>query len=261
MLPQWPREVESVTLVFIFAFMWNCGLAHCKYSACCTLISGESCHSDNVRDLVQRQTSTMADKKTLVAYCSHKECWCCYRLKFYFASDWAFEASIFRLLASGGNHFLHGITLFKNGKPELISNNRKDLWNALIHGIQVQNHNVNLRHKQRIKWNGYCLTNDDIIQYMSTNMFEPALRATKNATTRQVWNDNKKQNNKRRKVANDNHVPMLYPTNQWVYCLATEIFHAFDGYVGHIFKYLLYLCHCSFEWDIEHTQNVMDELS
>ena len=246
-MANWPTTVDSVSLAFVFAYLWNCGLAHCRYSSICTLISGESCHSNRVSKIVKQQCNDMKTHKCMALWCHHKRCWCLYDLKFYFCADWIFECSIFRLLGPTSNHFLHCLTRFKNGEPEIISDNLNDLWDAFTSGISKNDFNINLQEKIDNKWNGYCLTNDEIIQYLSRSKFVPNI-------------DDSDDIVKRRKVANEQSVPMLYNTSDWYYITLTELFHAFDTYNAHLLRYIIYILHSSFNWSKAETQNVVDEI-
>lgn len=252
-MDNWPLSVTSVSLAFLFAFVWNCGLAHCRYSSICTLISGESCHSTRVSQIIKKQCKQMQNHDKLVLWCHHKKCYCLFNLKFYFCSDWVFECTIFRLLGPTSKHFLHGITRFKDGEPQIISDNLNDLWDAFTTGIDKNDFHVNLQERMDNKWSGYCLTTNEIIQYLSANKFVPAMEKA----NLECKSDDIEQ---RRQIANNASVPMLYDTCDWYYSLLTELFHAFDTYNAHLLRYIVYTCHASFNWSKTETQTVVDEI-
>ena len=259
-MPKWPLAYNNVAFVFLFAYFWNCGLAHCKYSSICTLISGLSSKSKRVQRLIQNQCADLFDTNKIAVYSHKKKCYCCYNLKFYWCSDWIFECSVFGLSGPTSTHFLHGLTKFENGKPKCIPNTLDNLWDAYTNGIEVENYHIDFDECRRSKFDGYCLTNNDIIQYYWVKKFQPDIKKRKRHMKIENWNNPEKQVQKRRQVANAKHVPILYNPSNWRYNMLTDCFHAFDTYVLHLFKYMVFLCHSSFDWTKSETMTVVDSL-
>lgn len=260
-MPKFPVEYKNhVSLVFIFAYFWNCGLAHSKHSSICTLISGKSCHDKNVQNIVQDQCVEMITNDKLTVWSRKAECFCCYNLEFYFCADWIFECSIFRLLGPTSNHFVHGLTKWVEGKPEIVVNDIEELYAALETGVDSNNFDKSFEECKEEEFCGYTLTDNDTLQHWSENVFKPAIKLVKSRSRRNTWKDKTKQIKKRREVANDESVPMLYRTMRWRYVLLTESFHAFDTYILHLYKYLVYLTHCAFNWPTTETQLWVDEI-
>lgn len=252
-MDNWPQDANVVSLLFVFAFLWNCGLAHCKFSAMCTLISGEGCHSDLVTSQVKFQVREMKNNDKLVVWSNKANCYCCYNLKFYFCSDWIFECAIFGLTGPTSKCFLHGLTKLVKGKPELLGDDFKSLWDAFESGIDPCFFDVDLQECIDNEIDGYCLTNNEILQYYGTK-----------------WNKRVHKSNRRRKgaltidkkrqIAHETRTGLLKHPSDWYYCLLSESFHCFDTYVCHIVKYTIFLCHCAFDWPQSQTLFVVEEL-
>ena len=255
---KWPQASNNVSLVFIFAFLWNCGLAHCKFSSMCTLISGESCHSEIVKSNVQEQVVEMNIHKKLVVWCDKKQCWCCYHLKFHFCSDWIFECSVFGLSSPTSKYFCHGIAKLEKGDPRPIEDNAEKLWDAFDEGIIPANFDIDLESCLENEIDGYCLTNNDIIQYYGEYFVKELAITKKNG--KKNWEDLEYQKKRRNVTAKNSRTGLLYNPSNWYYCLLTETFHAFDAYVAHLIKYAIFAVFCGFTWHRDETQLLVDEL-
>ena len=247
--------------MFLFAYLFNCGLFHCRHSCIAILVSGKGCHCQSVIGIIRKQLIEIAELKKLTFWSSKLKCWSCYNVDFGWSSDWMFECAVFGVLSPTSDHFLHGVTYFDEGEPICVNNSRTSLFKAFETGISRENFNVNFAQKRAEKWTGYCLTNDDIVKYWSETVFKKELKKRLVRIKESNWQRRSYRVKKRREIANWLSVPVMYAKHAYIYKLKTELFHAFDTWQGTLFRYMIYFTHVSCEWSIRDTQKCVDEIS
>ena len=186
-----PIEIHGITLVMLFAMLFEVGLHHSKYSSILTVASFEGCHSKLLRRIVLKQCADLSDLKYLVVWSYVKQCWCCIEHCYHSCMDWPFESAVFGLLNHSSNFFLTGICRFVNGKPEAIPFDLHVLKEIFDKNFDIKNLNV-----KPSQWNdieGVFLTDSNVIRYMYSNSFAPALAALKEEEVSKglanKWND------------------------------------------------------------------------
>ena len=248
------------TFVFLFAYLFNCGLFHCRHSCIAILVSGKGCHSRSVIGIICEQLTQIATLKKMRIWSSKLNCWCCYNVDFGWSSDWIFECAVFGLLGPTSEYFLHGLTYFNNGEPQCVNNSRTSLFNAFKAGIQRENFNINFQEKRDSNWTGYCLTNNDIVKYWSETIFKPEFDNRKARCRADNWQRRSYRVRKRRAIAKVKSIPVLYGKHVFIYKMKTELFHAFDTWQGTLFRYIVYFTHVSCQWSLNDTMKIVDEI-
>ena len=266
-MKNWPKQCTSITMMILSAFVWKDGiLAHSRLSSILTLISGEGCHADLVRERVLFQCKQLSECKQIIVWCQREACWGLIRVDFSFGADWPFESAIYGLLGHSSNAFLHGVTRWCNGEPTAIRYNLTDLYAMFIATVPDNNLNVNFNEWRNNVNSGYTLTTTEIYHYMYEHRFQPELVAKQlasfNAGRARYWDDHKYNQTKRRQIAIQQNVFVVDdPIYDVQYRVGTEWFHAFDTYMHHLLLTSILDAYCIFDFHVNDTQSIVDEMS
>ena len=228
----WPKVVGSVSVGGVWVFLWKDGkLSHSRFSFVATLISGEGCHSEVVREESLRQMSQLTDLKYIKTWSKEHCCWICVTHVNDCGFDWPFETAISGLLGHSSDQPFHGITQFIEGEPVAIPLDDKFLDELFIADIPVSNYDIDFNEWTQKKKSGIVLTTPEIYDYfadIAENEFDRKLGAAKTQKAKSkfddktycqrlrcdiAWNESTYVNNKR-----------LF---NWQYNVGTDPFHAF----------------------------------